>query len=411
MKGASGVNKTRNYRMVGVGLVVLAMQLPAPGSDTYASEPVAEAVPEPMSLEDFEILEYVATSKYPPSALIAMDNNARILLACREGRSPAKLRESGIEASDSQIEFLIVMNLLFRDGVGDLYTTFPILDSVEMTALREETTKLAQDLGETVRSDVEALAAALDAAGYGEHGYPILFSYVLDGMVWGFLEEYEKVPPRRLSARRPFWSGEVWAVRPARESRAETRTIASEGLKITITSSSNTEGGADFFADREVLKAAISKTSTSFLVEEPQTREQLRHWSFLDDAGQWTIPVIDEVKKDTVFRAAEALTSNLVDAMLEGDVFAGFEARYGFRYPSQALVIGYHELMWDLIDRFEELGLVSRPEGLAGEPGDAVTSGRGSAFLVDRRYPKPNRQDEVTPVRDTVEEMPVGGDG
>ncbi len=381
-------------------LLMLALVLLS-GPAASAAEPGAEG---PSTLDDFEILQYLAAGRYPPSALIALDNNSRILLACREGKSADALRLEGIEFADSQIELLIATNLLVRDSRGDLITTFPILDPGTVPRLREETASLADELLAVVRPDVEALARELEDAGLADHGYSLMFSYVLDGMVWGFLEEYQQVVPRRLSARRPFWSGEIWAMRPGREFTAGTRSIDHEGLKLKVsTSPASASHTLRLFADTSALREALEQYARSGRLEGGRPRQLLAEFGLVDADGLLAIPVIDEIEKGPVFRAAETVTSNLVDAILEKVDLVGLQERYGFRSAPQTLVIAYHELMWDLMERFETAGLVRRP-GILSQPATAVRSDLAdAAFLVDRRSKTPNRQDVLEPRRDSPE--------
>jgi len=368
---------------------------------------------EPSSLDDFEILQYVAARNYPPSVSIALDNNGQILLACRQGRSVEELRESGLEFAESQIELLIAMKLMIRDSRGDLYTAFPILDEAQTLALRGETFSLAEELSAVVGPDVEALSRALEAAGQGAYGYSVLFSYVLDGMVWGFFEEYRRVPMRALSVRRPFWSGEVWAVRPGREFRAGTQSINQKGLKLKVNLSAGFGEAGELFADPGVLRQGLAQFEATGRLAEGTPRQLLTRFGLVDETGLWVIPVIDEIKKGPVFRAAEVLTSNLVDAILERIDLVGLQERYGFRSAQQALVIVYHELMVDLIERFERAGWVTRPEILS-QPAKAGGSAVAAvAFLVDRRPPNQKRLDDDAAqlLRDSLEERAMQDDG
>lgn len=398
-------------RMKRMAATVLAMALLT--SALSAAGTVAPAGEEPRSLDEFEILQYVAARKYPPSVSIALDNNGQILLACRQGRSVEELRESGLEFAESQIELLIAMKLMIRDSRGDLYTAFPILDEAQMLELRGETFSLAEELTSVVGPDVEALSRALEAAGQGAYGYSVLFSYVLDGMVWGFFEEYRRVPMRALSVRRPFWSGEVWAVRPRREFRAGTQSIQQKGLKLKVNLSSGFGEAGELFADPDTLRRGLAQFEAAGRLAEGRPRQLLTRFGLVDETGLWVIPVIDEIKKGPVFRAAEVLTSNLVDALLERIDLEGLQERYGFRSAQQALVVVYHELMVDLIERFERAGWVTKPEILsqpakAGGPAVAAV-----AFLVDRRPPNQKRLDDDAAqlLRDSLEERAMQGDG
>lgn len=355
------------------------------------------------SLDDFEILQYITARDYPPSLPIGLDNNPEILLACRDGASPDELRASGIEFSDSQIEFLIVMNLLFRDGKGDLYTSFPILDTTETGKLRAEIRSLAADLAPLVLEDVAAVAKALAERGEEDYAYPLLFSYVLDGMFWGFMEEYREVPIRRLSVKRPFWSGGVWAMRPRRAFRPVTHSITVEGLTLKVVSTEGSSRARTLRKAASAVREGLVQLAETGSVSDPANRQVLVELGVID-AGEeptWSVPVVDEFDKDSVFRAAEILTSNLVDRLIERIDLEDLEERYGFRSAPEALVIAHHELMWDLLDHFEAAGLVTRPPALQtgqqGEQQKGAATFTGAAFVLDSRPPKEEFRDVDEP--------------
>ena len=221
------------------------------------------------------------------------------------------------------------------------------------------------------------------------------------------------MPMRALSVRRPFWSGEVWAVRPRREFRAGTQSIHQKGLKLKVNLSSGFGEAGELFADPDTLRRGLAQFEAAGRLAEGRPRQLLTRFGLVDETGLWVIPVIDEIKKGPVFRAAEVLTSNLVDALLERIDLEGLQERYGFRSAQQALVVVYHELMVDLIERFERAGWVTKPEILsqpakAGGPAVAAV-----AFLVDRRPPNQKRLDDDAArlLRDSLEERAMQGDG
>jgi hypothetical protein len=56
---------------------------------------------------------------------------------------------------------------------------------------------------------------------------------------------------------------------------------------------------------------------------------------------------------------------------------------FGFRDAKQALVVAYHEMMWDLMDRLEAEGLVRKPVAFA-DPGHAQSSDIADLVFIVR---------------------------
>lgn len=368
------------------------------------------AVPgQALEIESHEIHQFVAAGKYPPEVIIELDNNREILAACRNGATPADLAESGIDFADSQIELLIAMQLLVRDANGLLITTFPILDPEQAKGLRRETGAIAASLLESLGDDLAEFLRRLTVFGLEQHSYAMMYSYILDGTVWGFFEEFRKVSPRSLSARRPFWAGHVWMM-PPRDSFTPNPTwaISSQGMVFKVASSKASSDLVEQLTnERSVLRAALSETGGDGKVETAELREALGRFGLVDDVGIWLVPLIDEVEKGAIFRSAETVSAALVDAILDPERvdLDGLRDRYGLRGEERTLVIVYHELMWDLLDRMERSESVSRPPILDAEQGDPREL-PSLAFLIDRRPPRLYRSDEAEQGSEAPETRP-----
>jgi hypothetical protein len=317
--------------------------------------------------------------------VIDLDNNGEILMACRESCSLEGLISDGVEATASQLQLLQVMNLIMQEASGRWTTSFPILDSEATGELRDEARGMAQKAVAAVRPEIDSLNQALEAGGLQRHAYTVYFSYLLDGMAWGFLEEYRRVPVRRLSAARPFWAGELWALESAPTDWLGTATIADRGLTLRVLMSRPLEARLKpLLGARPWIKKALKDYLVDGRVGEGEAQELLEIFGIVDEHGSVKIPVIDEIGGDDVFRAVEKLTSRLVDWLLAEVDLEALRASYGLRSEPQTLVIVYHELMWSLMSELEQEGFVERPEVL-NNPEAMTNQDLGQlVLLVDR---------------------------
>jgi hypothetical protein len=356
------------------------------------------------SLTDFELIQYTATGRLSPEGVMSLDNNGDILLACRESCTLDELRQSGVEATASQLQLLQVMNLLRREADGRWATSFPILNAAKSADLRAEADGLARKALAALRPEIESLQQALHDGGLQSHGYAVFFSYVLDGMVWGFFEEYGRVPVRRLSAARPFWAGEIWALETPREDWVGTATIADRGLTLKVVMSRPVqERVRPLLGGRAWIKQALEEYLDQGRVADGEPLELLKVYVIVDERGMLIVPVIDEVGRDSVFLAAESLSSGLVDWILEEVDIGPLRTTYDLRREPQALVVVYHELMWSLLTLLEEEGVVDRPsvlEDLAG----ATNRELGQLMILVDRANRAERDDSDSGTSDLEEE-------
>jgi hypothetical protein len=358
------------------------------------------------SLTDYEIMQYMASGSLSPQYVIGLDSNGEILLACQQMCTEEELRAQGIDVATSQLELLRVMSLLRRDEAGRWLTAFPVLDSARSDELRMRVKTLAHEAFGVLRPEIELLREALNEGDLAPHGYVVYFSYLLDGMAWGFLEEYNRVPRRRMSAARPFWAGEIWALENSREDWVGTSTYSERGLTLKVLQSRESrETTRALLDDRDAIRLALREYLESGRVEDRRAIEILNGLGILSAEGVFEVPVIDEIGRDPVFMATEQLTSKLVDWFLSELDFAALREDFGFRDEQQTVVITYHEFMWSLMSILEEEAIVDRPKGL--DDSEATAGGIGELVLIVDRAHRAVRDDTDVEVGKSDEE---GGD-
>ena len=376
----------------------------------FLSAHLAYAAGEPEAFEDFALFQYIASTGLSPAYVMGLDSNGDLLLACREPKSIEQLRAEGLEFTASQVELLRAMRLLRKDGEGKWRTAIPLLSGDEAAELRSRATVLAEEITQTLQPEIAAFAEAVAQAGRAGHTYSLLYSYIFDGMVWGFLEEYRKVAPRRLSVWSPFWAGEVWGIHPRRTLVAATSTIAHSGVKLKVTHGERKPAALSaLFADRTQIQSFLDQYLRDGRVTDTELRQRLTGYGLVDGAGELQIPVIDEVGRDALFRSAETLTERVVDLLTDKLNPAGLAEDLGLRDEAQAWVVAYHELMWEVMDRLRETGAVRAPNVLIDPERAESMEVAKAAFIVDRRKSSPADQDE--PAQREDEERTAAEDG
>lgn len=165
--------------------------------------------------------------------IINLDNNGQILLACTSERTLEELKSMGIRFTQSQIRLLTDWRLL-QENEEVFKTVFPILDEDKTNHLRHQMKKGASTLGQDLREDVISLAKELHSIGREKNVYTILFSYVLDGLVWDIWEEKGILVKRKITEENPFWTGVIWAVYPPRDFACGTNRLSDKGVSLNI---------------------------------------------------------------------------------------------------------------------------------------------------------------------------------
>ena len=336
----------------------------------------------PAGLRDYDVTQYVSIKSFSPETVMYLDNNDEILMACREGRTREQLDAAGIDCLDSQLVLLRAWRLLDKqDGV---YTSrLPILGPQRMTAIRATTREAAATLLAELRPDFAGYVGTLAAAGFADNAFSVLFSYVVDGLVWYQFRQRDRGVSTQVTAEMPLWAGAIWAVYPARASRCGTNQYTVDNGYISLNWSEAAHeqiggltGGSD---DLRALAAAVRADGR---VVDPALRDALLPYRLVAAYGRPLIPVITESATDPLHAGALALSGDLADRSLAVLPLDDLQAELGLDDPAVALIIVYHELMWDLMEMLEADGLVERPCVLSGDPAATPADIGKLAFIV-----------------------------
>ncbi|RJP81148.1 MAG: hypothetical protein C4524_02420 [Candidatus Zixiibacteriota bacterium] len=330
---------------------------------------------------DYEINYFVAAAEGSPQGIIGLDNNRALLWACREGRTAAELRTAGLAFTDSQLKLLVSWRLLIDDD--GLYTTaFPILEAQTTPALRGRMRQAAAEMGPDLAPGIEAFTAELRRVGREGNAYTILFSYVLDDLVWEIWEMGGLLPDREITAETPFWAGVIWADYPPRAFSCGTNTISDQGVALKVNWSEPViPKMLPFVSDWKHLGKLFDELVSTGRAVDPQARAVFEPFDLFDSQGLFTVPVIEEREDDPLYGRCLDLAREvglgfpeLVDLEALADSFA-------FNDPAEALVVAYHEFMWELLEVLEEQKLIAKPRAFA-DPAAAQPADIGQLVFI-----------------------------
>lgn len=342
--------------------------LDAPATPDAEAAPALAAAPDTTpapAFEDYDVIQYITSDGRGPENVLRLDDNGAIVLAAREGTTRAGLREAGVAFTESGLALLETFRLLEAEG-DTLRTAFPILPPERTRALRERVRGVAPETAEGVAPEAERLVATLEASGRPANAYAVLFSHVVDGLVWDAWEERGVIPGREITAETPHWAGEVWALHPPRAFNAGTNTISQGGVALVV---SWTEAAiplmAPFVADFPTLARLFDDYRTVGWVEDARAREVFGPFDLFDEDGRLTVPVLVRGGDDPLSRSARTIADRLAREAPELLDLPALVSEFGFRDEAQALVVAYHELMWEVMDTLEARGIVERPRAFA----------------------------------------------
>lgn len=336
------------------------------------------------ALKKYEIIQYATVSGYGPQNIILFDNNGDILLASKAGTTEASLRSHGIAYTQSQLVLLESWRLLSKDN-DSLKSIVPILDSAETGTLRSYSKQIAAMVCDSTVALVRVLKQHLDEIKRSRNAYSIIFSYVVDGLVWRYLETEKLLTPRSIGGENPFWAGEVWALYRPRVFSCGTNTVSDQGISMNVNwSYASIPKMSPFVADFKNLSRLFDDYASSGRAVDTTARRVFSPFNLFNNRGEFTVPIITEVKSNKLYAVSLELSEAIVRILLTTLDVAFLRSGYNLRDAPQTLVIVYHEIMWDLMDAYESKGLLEKPVAFA-DPAHAVSSDISDLVFIVRR--------------------------
>ncbi len=127
-------------------------------------------------------------NSYHPSSIVSADNNLQLLLSLKNGLTRKQLDSLKIPYVRSQLLLLESYHLINKtDGIYK--TTIPILDSEQTARLRKQSQFTANKICPEIEKECRNLVTYLANQNRLNNAYSILFSYVLDGLIWAQFEK------------------------------------------------------------------------------------------------------------------------------------------------------------------------------------------------------------------------------
>lgn len=316
-----------------------------------------------LPLEKWDYTAYCSFEELHPMQVVAADNNWQLLWELRKAGTRKELEARGIPCTRSQLMLLKTQRLLSVTDDGKLKTAVPILDSATIVRLRSASAKTADAMMADLKPAFSTFLAALAKEGFGRNAFSILFSHVLDGTIWDELERRKAVDAMDETP----WGGCLWFYRPKSTAfRPGTNTLSWDGRHTLWVNWAERDPQ---FAERIYGDDAQRFFNQALAGEKPDSAAAaVARELGLYDGTRLTVPVLRH--KGALTQPVQRLTRSLGDAFLRHTDLARVRETAGCESASDAAVIYYHEVMWQLGERLLGEGIVRLPR-LFADPAHA----------------------------------------
>lgn len=293
----------------------------------------------------WEATQFIAVTGHQPEDYVIPDNNWEILYNLRTPHTQAELREMGVKCSDSQLLLLEVGGLISKTK-GKWKTTIPILDKEQTSSLRSFSREIAESMYTKTKADFISLTQIISEMGFRDNTLSLVFSYLLDGRMWTKLILFEDIDSHT------SWSGCYWVLYEPRKGPAcGTNGYGEQNLILTYVNS-------DIAPSNKLMDQCADEIAKFGKITDTQLISELKPYGLVDNNGNALIPIIKK-QQDSFHQINDKLVNSISDELKNN--CNSLAARYGIDDEKVAMVMLYHEVMWNLVDKLIQDKIISIP--------------------------------------------------
>ena len=106
--------------------------------------------------------------------------------------------------------------------------------------------------------------------------------------------------------------------------------------------------------------AMINDLADSGKVTNSEVKQTFLPFNLFDENGNFTIPVIESKQGNRLYDISHRISEKIAETVPGLVDFPELIEEFQFQNNAQALIITYHEIMWDLMNKFEQ-DVVEKP--------------------------------------------------
>ncbi|MDR2653619.1 MAG: hypothetical protein LBC68_15175 [Prevotellaceae bacterium] len=292
---------------------------------------------------------------FHPQTIVNADNNWQLLLAMKSGLTLKELDSLKIPYTRSQWLLLRSQRLIERNQ--DVYkTSIPILDKEQTVALRQQSHMAAKIVASEIEEECKELVAFLSKNNRSQNVFSILFSYVIDGLIWDRFEKDGII--KEQPSGDGIWSGNYWFLTPKRSFSCGTNSISNGDKYTFILNWSESEKLTNEIPELDDFLISLENEDK---ITDKKIIDEFSPFGFFDENSNLIIPVIDERENSDLCLISNKITDKLLAAFVKAVDIETVKTLYKFRDNSETVLIFYHEMMWDIIDLLLDKKIIQLP--------------------------------------------------
>lgn len=315
-------------------------------------------------------------NSYHPSSILSADDNLQLLLSLKNGLTRKQIDSLKIPYVRSQLLLLESYHLINKtDGIYK--TAIPILDSEQTARLRKQSRSTANKIYPEIENECRNLVTHLANQNRLNNAYSILFSYVLDGLIWTQLEK-EGIVERMDTAG--IWSGNYWFLTPRRAVDCGGTNYSTKENFAFKWNWSHSEKVTEGLWNKNI--EALFPFAQGNTIPNKEIINEFADYGFFDKDSRLTIPVINEKENNVLHSLSLKIIDRLLITFKAKADFEQLKTSYQFSNRSETVVVFYHEVMFDLMDLLIEKQIIQLPTAFKSPEKATLKDAADLCFIV-----------------------------
>ncbi len=302
--------------------------------------------------EAYTASAFVEYNDLHPKEIATADNNWDILMAFRQWHKPNYLDSLNVPYTQSQLMLLTINKMLKADRDGYI-STIPLFDSLATARMRKDSRIFVEQNIDHIAPYCTQLRQLMAKDKCEANTYSILFSYILDTITWELLNTN-----RDSMTIAPTWKGAFYLHYYPRQNACGTNTYGSMQMAI---SHNYRIKGFDYI-DGLPFEEIAAEYQRNGCIKDEKLKKQIMPYGVCDKNGKIQIPVIHFQKESQLNLIALNIAQAIKKDFTQTAYVQNFMKQYHIDKRQLAIVILYHEYMWDLLDILCERKLIQQPK-------------------------------------------------
>jgi len=317
-----------------------------------------------------------------PQSVIESYNNWELLMTLKGGKSITELNKSGVKYSKNQIEILRLLNFVELKE-DKYYSTISILNENETNELRLETKIISNNIVNLINKDYNSFQQILTKQGFKNNVYTLLFSYVMDNLVWDKLEKLNYKTMRELTVEQPFWSGTLWFMNSKRKFSCGTNSMSFDSIENTKFCINWSKNSGVSFSNFNIIESMLKDFKKNAIVTDTVVKNVLKAYDLCNTDGLLKFPVIKNDSTNELNHYSNIIANIITNYLVNNIDYNQVLKKYKIKDKEVAIIILFHEIMWDILDILEEKGQLKKPIAFSDPKNSKKTDLKDLIYIIE----------------------------